>query len=202
MPTGYTAGIINGTTKDFNEYAKHCERAFSIHLRDEPFDSEYKPRTPSDYHTKAITKSKETLKEIEVLEDITIIERERLRLLDSLKYHKEGIEKDKKSKSKLDEFLLKAKAFKAPTKTHTGIAEFMVTQIEETIKFDCDRAYHKDELEKVEKQLLSIDADSVKGGLKTQATKDLAYHTKEHEAELKRCRESNKWHEDFINALT
>ena len=202
MPTGYTAGILDGTTKDFKEYAKHCERAFTIHLRDEPFDSEYKPRTPSDYHTKAITKAKETLKEIEILEDTTIIERERLRLLDSLKYHKEGIEKDKQTKSKLDKFLLEAKAFKAPTETHKGIAEFMVTQIEETIKFDCNNSYHKDELENVEKQLLSIDADNVRWDLKTQATKDFAYHTKEHGAELKRCRESNKWHEDFINALT
>ena len=202
MPTGYTAGIIDGTTKDFKEYAKHCERAFTIHLRDEPFDSEYKPRTPSDYHTKAITKAKETLKEIEILEDTTIIECERLRLLDSLKYHKEGIEKDKQTKSKLDKFLLEAKAFKAPTETHKGIAEFMVTQIEETIKFDCNNSYHKDELENVEKQLLSIDADNVRWDLKTQATKDFAYHTKEHEAELKRCRESNKWQEDFINALT
>ena len=35
MPTGYTAGIIDGTTKDFKEYAKHCERAFMIHLREE-----------------------------------------------------------------------------------------------------------------------------------------------------------------------
>ena len=202
MPTGYTAGIIDGTTKDFKEYAKHCERAFTIHLRDEPFHSEYKPRTPSDHHTKAITKAKETLKEIEVLEYTTIVERERLRLLDSLKYHKEGIEKNKQTKAKLDKFLLEAKAFKAPTEKHKGIAEFMVTQIEETIKFDCNNTYHKDELERVEKQLLNIDADNVRGDLKTQATKDLAYHTKEHEAELKRCRESNKWHEDFINALT
>ena len=202
MPTRYTAGIIDGTTKDFKEYAKHCERAFTIHLRDEPFDSEWKPRTPSDYHTKAIAKAKEALKEIEVLEDNTIIERERLRLLDSLNYHKEGIEKDKRTKSKLDEFLFKAKAFEAPTETHKGIAEFMVSQIEETIKFDCNRAYHNDELNKIETQLLNIDANNVRGDLKTQATKDLAYHTKEHEAELKRCRESNKWHEDFINALT
>ena len=202
MPTGYTARIIDGTTKDFKEYAKQCERAFLIHMRDEPFDSEYKPRTPSDYHTKAITKAKETLKEIEVLEDATIIERERLRLLDSLKYHKEGIKKAKQTKTKLDKFLLEAKAFKAPTETHKGIAEFMVTQIEETIKFDCNSTYHKDELERVEKELLNIDADNVRGDLKTQATKDFAYHTKEHEAELKRCRESNKWHEDFINALT
>ena len=59
MPTGYTAGILDGTVKDFNEFAKKCSRAFMIHLRDEPFDSEYKKREPSDYHSK-------NLKEAEV----------------------------------------------------------------------------------------------------------------------------------------
>lgn len=202
MPTGYTAGIIDGTTKNFNEYAKHCERAFVIHLRDEPFDSEYKPRIPSDYHTKAITKAKEELKEVAVLEDSTIIDRERLRLLDNVKRYKEKIEEQKVSKSRLESFLAKAENFKPPTENHKGIADFMQTQIKETIKFDCESSYYVDELEKSQKQLLNINADDVRGCLKTQATKYLAYHTKEHEAELKRCRESNKWHEDFINALT
>jgi len=202
MPTGYTAGIIDGTTKDFKEYAKHCERAFTIHLRDEPFNSEWKPRAPSDYHTKAIAKAKESLKEIKVLEDSTIIERERLRLLDNVKRYKEKIEEEKVSKNRLETFLAKAENFKPPTETHKGIADFMVSQIKETIKFDCESNYYADELEKSQKQLLNINADDVRGDLKTQATKDLAYHTKEHEAELKRCRESNKWHEDFINALT
>ncbi len=202
MPTGYTAGIIDGTTKDFKEYAKHCERAFTIHLRDEPFDSEWKPRTPSDYHTKAIAKAKETLKEIEVLDDVAIVERERLRLLENVKRYKERIAKEKKDKERLELFLVRAKNFKPPTETHKGIADFMQSQIKETIKFDCEGNYYTDELEKSQKQLLDINADDVRGALKTQATKDLAYHTKEHKAELKRCRESNKWHEDFINALT
>lgn len=201
MPTGYTAGIIDGTTKDFKEYAKLCSRAFMIHLRDEPFNSEYKPRTPSDYHIKAIKKAKEELKEVEVLEDSTIIEREKLRLLDEVKRYKDQIEKEKESKKRLDAFLEKAKKYKAPTETHNGIAEFMVAQIEETIKFDCNSSFYTDELEKAQKKLLNINAEDVRGELKTKATKDLAYHTKEHEAELKRCRDSNKWYEDFINAL-
>jgi len=202
MPTGYTAGIIDGTTNDFNEYAKQCERAFLIHMRDEPFDSEYKPRTPSDYHTKAIAKAKETLKENEGLEDYTIIEREKLRLLDNIKRYEAKIKEEKVSKKRLESFLSKAENFKPPTEKHKGIADFMQNQIKETIKYDCDNKYYVDELEKSKKELLNINADDVRGDLRTQATKDLAYHTKEHEAELKRCRESNKWHEDFINALT
>lgn len=46
MPTGYTAGIIDGKIKDFKEFAKLCSRAFIVHLRDEPINSEYKKREP------------------------------------------------------------------------------------------------------------------------------------------------------------
>ena len=201
MPTGYTAGIINGTTKDFKEYAKHCERAFSIHLRDEPFDSKYKPRTPSDYHIKAITKAKETLKENEFFEDSKIIEREKTRLLDNVKRYKTLIKEERVIKKRLELFLAKAENFKPPTERHKGIADFMQSQIKETINFDCDNNYYADELEKSKKELININADDIRCFLRTQATKGLAYHTKEHEAELKRCRDSNKWHEDFINAL-
>mgnify|MGYP003116619198 CR=1 FL=1 len=201
MPTGYTAGIIDGTIENFEDYAKLCTRAFMVHLREEPFNSEYIPRTPSDYHVKAINKAKEQLKEVEVLEDSTIIEREKLRLLNSVKYHKEEIEKDKIKKERLNLFLRKAKSFIPPTETHKGIADFLVNQIKETIDFDCNSNYHIDELSKVKKQLLEINAEDLRGELRTKATEDLAYHTKEHEAELKRCRESNKWYDDFVEAL-
>ena len=64
MPTGYTAGIIDGKTETFQEFAKQCMRAFgaTIHMRDENMDKEYEPRTPSDYHTKALEEAKEKLK--------------------------------------------------------------------------------------------------------------------------------------------
>ena len=69
MPTGYTAGILDGTTKDFKQFAKHCSRAFIVHLRDEPIDSEYKKREVSDYHIKEIEKAKAELKQADSLSD-------------------------------------------------------------------------------------------------------------------------------------
>lgn len=44
MPTGYTAGILNGTIKTFKEFATKCSRAFMIHMRDEAHDAPYTPR--------------------------------------------------------------------------------------------------------------------------------------------------------------
>lgn len=202
MPTGYTAGILDGKTKDFKQFAKTCSRAFMVHLREEPFDSEYKPRTPSNYHVKGIAEAKEKLKELEVLDDETIIKREYEKILNDIEYHEKAIITKNENEVKLNKFLEKAKAFKAPTETHKGIADFMVKQLEETIDFDCkDDDCHKKRIDQLKERLKVLNADDIRGQLRTKATEDIAYNTKAHEEDLKRCRDSNKWYEDFINAL-
>ena len=46
MPTGYTAGIADGTITNFEQYALRCIRAFgaTMHLRDESLEHEYEPK--------------------------------------------------------------------------------------------------------------------------------------------------------------
>jgi hypothetical protein len=201
MPTGYTAGILDGTTKDFTEFAKHCSRAFMIHMRDESFDSEYKKIEPSDYHTKAITKAKEKLKQANLITDKELVTQGKIKLIDSKKYHLEAKVKDDANKIKMELFLDKAKAYNPPTETHKGIGKFMIEQLEGTIDFDCNRSYHIDELKTIDNKIDNVNADDIRSEMIVSATKDIAYHTEANEKELKGCRESNKWYEDFINSI-
>ena len=201
MPTGYTAGILDGTTKDFNQFAKHCSRAYIMHLRDEPMDSEYKKREVSDYHIKEIEKAKAELKQADSLSDEELIIQEKNRLIDSKKYHLDREEKIKNDKIKLESFLEKAKSYIPPTEKHQGIADFMIEQLEKTIEFDCNSNYHIDELKTIDSKIEKVNADDIRSEMKVKATKDIAYHTKEHEADVKRCREHNQWYEDFIKSL-
>lgn len=201
MPTFYTAGILDGTTKDFNQFAKHCSRAFIINLRDEPIDSEYKKREVSDYHIKAIEKAKAELKQADSLSDEELIIQEKNRLIESKKYHLESKEKDELNRIKMDSFLEKAKKYVPPTENHQGIADFMIKQLQETIVFDCDSNYHIDELKIIYSKIAKLNADDIRSEIKAKATKDISYHTKEHEADVKRCEEHNQWYEDFINNL-
>ena len=201
MPTDYTEGILDGTTKDFNQFAKHCSRAFIMHLRDEPMDSEYKKREVSDYHIKAIEKAKTELKQADSLSDEELIIQEKNRLINDKKYHLESKEKDELNKIKMDSFLEKAKAYVPPTENHQGIAKFMIEQLEKTIEFDCNSNYHIDKLKTIDLKIEKVNADDIRSEMKVKATKDIAYHTKEHEADVKRCREHNQWYEDFIKNL-
>ena len=201
MPTEYTAGILDGKTKDFKQFAKICSKAFLIHLREEPFDDEYKERVPTDYHTKAIAEAKQTLKDVEKLKDIDIIKNEKERLLKEIEYSKKQKVKKEENYFKMKSFLQKARNYEPPTEKHTGIAEFMIEQLTKTIDFDCKGYFYTEQIEKQKQQLKKINADDIRSDLKIQATKDIAYHTKKNEEEHKRCRETNKWYRDFIESL-
>lgn len=203
MPTGYTAGIIDGKTETFQDFAKQCMRNFGacIHMRDENMNKEYEPRTPSAYHTKALEKAKEKLKQAEKLTDAELIEMRTKELEESKKYHLESIAKIKVTRAKLEEFLAKAIEFKAPTPEHEGLRKFMIEQLQSTIDFDGKTDYHDKALPKIQMELKNIDANQIRFSMIADANKDITYHLKEYKEELKRCAESNAWVETLLGSL-
>jgi hypothetical protein len=204
MPTGYTAGILDGTITTFPQFAKLCMRAFgaTIHLRDENLDAEYEPRVPSDYHTKAIEKAKQLIVDAQKLSDEEIIIRKKKELEDNKQYHLESIEKAKKSTIQMNKILSDVNKWIPPTSEHTGIKDFMIDQIVQTINFDCKTDYHEKELTKIESELLTINADEIRAEMIAQGKKDLYYHNTNNWEEIKRCEDSNKWVSDFLDSLS
>jgi len=203
MPTGYTAGILDGTTTSFPQFAKLCMRAFgaTIHLRDESLDHEYEPRTPSDYHQKEIAKAKQLLIDAEKLTDDEIVDTRKKQLEDSKKYHLEAIEKAKKSTIQMNKILSDVRKWQPPTPDHTGIKDFMIEQIEKTIDFDCKTKYHDEKLIEIKTELSSLNANSIREQMIEKANKDLAYHNLEYSKDVERCEQSNKWVSDLLGSL-
>lgn len=203
MPTGYTAGILDGTIKDFPQFAKLCMRAFgaTIMMRDEPLDKPWEPRAPSDYHLKAIEKANAELDKIKASSDEYILAIVRADLLKRKEYHEKAIVQCQENHKRLDDILIKAEAFSPPTPEHEGIKEFMVKQLKETIAFDAKDDFHVESLEKINAKLRSLNARTERAELISKANKDLSYHTLEYEKELKRCEESNTWVEQMVSAV-
>lgn len=204
MPTGYTAGIIDGKYKTFKDYATQCARAFgaTIHMRDEPMDKPYEPATPGDYHAKKIAEAKELLAEAEGLTDKEIVERRIAQLNESKSYHEKRITEIKEGRKRLDSFLTSAKTYNPPTDDHKGIGKFLIQQIEETIKWDGDTDSHEKELEKVELELAdNVSPSEIRKEMIQKANKDLQYHEKEQAAEEERCKKANEWVEKYFKSL-
>src|SRR5690242_13672971 len=116
MPTGYTAGILDGTMKTFQQFAKKCIRNFgaAIHMRDESWDKDFVPRVPSQYHLKEIKEAQTLIDKYSKMSDEGIKKIRRDQLLKDKSYHTEQIAKIKSQALKLNSFLAEAKEYVPP----------------------------------------------------------------------------------------
>ena len=187
MPTGYTSEIAKGIT--FEEFAMRCARQFGacIDMRDEPNNAEIPERfEPSDYHAKKIEEAKER---IEHLKRMPLGEAEQKAFI---KYEKEvesnraTICKDEDLKNKYEDMLLQAKKWEPPTPDHTGMKDFMISQIEGSIEWDCDHSRCHREVEK-------LSGEEWLNKKLAKSLHDLDHHTKENQEEIERTELRNRW---------
>lgn len=204
MPTGYTAGILDGKINTFEEFATVCTRAFgaTIHTINDPLDSPYEPRTPSEYYENSIISKRETLEGYKTLTDEELIKEFEDKMNEDLKYYKEKLEESSKNLEKLNSMLESAKSWVPPTEDHESFREFMIEQLESTIKADGDPSYYVNEIIEIEKQLSEgIDPKSERESAIKELERQISYYETEHQKELERCKQSNSWMESFFESI-
>lgn len=147
MPTSYTATIEKGIS--FPEFAMNCARNFGalISMRDDPMDTEIPDEFPPDEYYKN--------KIIHLESEIKELEKKSLPELDSLmlnefnnevKSLKQYIEKDSSLLQKYESMLAKVEQWNPPTVDHEELKNFMISQIWDSIKFDCNQNYWEEKL--------------------------------------------------------
>lgn len=203
MPTGYTAGILDGKVKTFQQFAAQCIRAFgsAIHMRDEPWDKKYTPRKPSDYHSKAIAEAEKLLKKYANCSDKEIIDLRSGQLETDRRYHLNKIKEIEENFKKLNNILQEARDYTPPTSEHTGIKDFMIEQLRETIKYDGSTDYYDEKIESINKELSNLDPVVIRHKLIEEANHDLQYHKKEYDREVELCNKHNEWAKQFLDSL-
>lgn len=203
MPTGYTAGIIDGTIKDFPTFAKQCMRAFgaTIHMRDDDGDAEYKPMKESEHYEKEIAKSKHDLDKIFSISDDDLIEEERNNLERRKSEYLEYIAKAKRISETLNKMLTEVHNWQPPTEEHQGIKKFMIEQINSTINHDGDASYYHAYIAQTDEELKNLTADNIRQERITSANESLKMYTENRDNEKKRVAEANKWVTDLLDSL-
>jgi len=197
MPTGYTDGVSRGEITDFKVYALRCARAFGacIMLRDEPVTDEIPEFEPSDYNQKRLDEAQKQLAEFDamtVADKLAMFERESI---ERIKAAKEGIERKREQLGRYNAMLEKAKAFKAPTPDHSEYAKFLVSQLEESIRFDGGGDYYEKQLEETQ----TFDDWCV--SKKRSLLHDIKHHQKGMKEEIKKTEKRNKWVHDLKASL-
>lgn len=196
MATGYTDIISRGAT--FEEFVLRCARAFGafVEMRDSSLDAtipdEFKPST---YHAENLAKAKQRLASIESwsLTNAEIaanadycLEEVRIR---------EAIEKNRKTIAAYKDMLYRVSQWQPPTSEHEELKEFMVEQIEKSLKFDDIENYY---LKHPAKRLTGKEwlAKAV-----SSAEQDISYHTEQNQKEIEGAASRTKWVQELRESL-
>lgn len=196
MPTGYTDKIKDGIT--FEQFAMNCARAFGacIEMRDDPADKEIPDEfKPSDYHIKQIEEAKKNIKLLKNMSQKEKSEAAEKEYLDNVAYHEKSRQENIDLLEKYNSMLKCVKSWEPPTSEHIRFKEFMIEQIEGSIKFDIHPEYY----EKYAPKPLS--SDEWYNKKLEEANDNLKYHKKEYAEEVERCKGRSKWIKDLKVSL-
>jgi len=188
MPTGYTYKVGEGKVSSFRDYALDCARAFGacITLRDEPDAPIPEEFLPDPYHKKQLTDARKELKRAQSMSLKQAVKEAKKEYELEMREFRKGKRENNQTRRNYESMLEKARNYQPPTPDHVNFRDFMVSQLEESIKFDCSGDYYD---EPPKKQT----GAQYKANLIERAKEDIAYHRKEHRAKVKRATERTGW---------
>lgn len=204
MPTGYTHYVINGDVDNLKDFAKLCMRAFgaTIHMREESLDVDYEPPTPSDYHEKALKGKREELIKIKEQSDESIIQEIRDNWIDREVYLNEQVEETKKTAEKLKTLIEEVTNWTPPSDDHIELKNFMLQQLNDTLKQDGSTSYYEQELNHLNVQKKEpINPTESRENRIRDIEKDIVYHEEKQQEENDRCNERIEWVETLLNSF-
>jgi DNA repair photolyase len=204
MPTGYTAGIIDGNITTFEQFAKQCMRAFgaTIHMRDDSLEKEYEPRVPSSYYTGAFDTSLKNLKRLQSMSVEEFTKHYRGLILNEISSLEERIEETKLQKERLESMLKDVKKWMPPTQDHFEFKNFMAKQLEDTIRIDGDCSYLERSLKRAKEELKNFSAEKLMKKEIEREEENVKTYRASHREEVNRCAEASKWVSDLLDSLT
>lgn len=190
MPTGYTAGVEDGSVTDFRVFAMNCAHAFFYDCPiSEKFPEEYKP---DDYHDK---QHKALASEVVRVQEMTDKQCENMAQAEHAEYQRMRDDSLKSVRVKNDRYrTMRAKVadWIPPTKDHTGLKKFMLEQIDMCLFDEKDYGGKASPL----KSAGEWRKDAVR-----RIEKEIEYHRTEYLKEVEQCRSSTEWVRELKKSL-
>ena len=185
MSTGYTARIKDGIS--FEQFIMNCARAFGacISLRDDQ-DKDIPERFEVlGYHAEVLEKKRSELVAIGRMDSIeceaAAINKYNVEIAAMKKYRQEKAA----TKTAYEAMLSKVEIWSPPTPSHQGLRDFMIQQIQESIKYDCTEYGQEEIILKTGPQWKSEKLEELR--------KNIKYHSDNHAEEVERARKATEW---------
>jgi hypothetical protein len=140
MPTGYTAKLYEGAEQTPRDFILACARAFgaTIMQRDEDPDVPPRPREASTHEAEQAAKYNAELAEVKAWTNDEADDAAAASYAKEFAAWQESQIRSQAIRTRYLGMLTKIERWTAPTSEHEGLKKFMVEQLRESIRFDCD----------------------------------------------------------------
>lgn len=197
MPTGYTTDIENDI--EFEDFVLGCARAFGacIHQRDDNMKIKPALREVETYYFEHAKSAAAELAKLEVMKPQDRVEYAKNQIARELEVEQEYFNKKVLLKNKYDAMLERVQAWSPPTSDHDQLKKFMIQQIEESIKFDCNTSYALERITNLSQQ----NPSSYFATALESARRDVKFYSEQYEKHMVAVRESNAWITELYKSL-
>ena len=139
MPTGYTAGVDDGTVTDFRSFALICARRFgaTIMQRDEPMGAPPRLREVSEYAIKALAEADARISYLNAMSNADADVAAALACSEAIASREHSENECAQTRTRYNAMLAEVRSWEPPTPDHAGMKAFMIEQLNESIKWDC-----------------------------------------------------------------
>lgn len=196
MPTGYTSKLYDGKPQAFAEFALACARNFGalVSMRDSGMDATI-PDTiePSTYHKDGAIEAEAKIAKVEQMTATELMEDQESKRADAEKYRSETLAKVAARKGRYQWMLKQVTDWAPPTPEHHGLKTFMIDQLSESMRFDCDGWEPS--------VPVIIDPEAYRQKLLANLREGLAYNLKHHAEEVARSSDRTAWIQQLRSSL-
>jgi hypothetical protein len=200
MPTGYTCDVQDGTCTQFNDFVWKCARAFGalISQREDSLNDGIQLKdVPSSYHEEQLVEAKKEYLRLRKMRQSERLRFSRLQFEATLRRNVEGARKHQEQHMRYSTMLGKVAMWEPPTEDHAGLKEFMVSQLTESIDFDCNHDYNLTRIqEAVDSDLLVFHTNAL-----NYAKRDICYHERKLAEEHERIGGRNQWRQQLVDSV-
>lgn len=197
MPTGYTAGVGDGTVTSFKVFAMQCARAFGalILMRDHPWDApiDESQFVPSSFYLDSMERAQAELKRLEALSTDEAAAAANADYQQQVSAREESVAKAEAKRQRYESMLAAVNQWQPPTAEHEGLKSFMREQIATSLQHDCGLEWWK--------APEAVAWDVWLEQRLTKARENVKHYAAEYAAEVERCRSRSTWVHGLIDSL-
>lgn len=187
MPTGYTSVIADGTCT-FEQFAMRCARNFgaTVSMREESADAPIPIEfSPADYYLLNLRMALARLDTLRNLSPRTYAAHARTEREEALERYRNRVYDRVLQRKNYEAMLEKIEAWTPPTTDHGALKDFMLQQVRDSLKHDCDDSYDRPPPRITGKQWFATEM--------RDATNDLARTSRSYAEAFERTKRATEW---------